>query len=405
MAFEDFLKNNKTTTTNFSDFLKTSKTSVSGFSDFLKTGVKKKDLTTSEGLNAVAQQKGGAVATKAKQILDDAKKGGKKVLMKTLDIVSRPNYAIASGVKNIIDTDPNTTFESGLISGITGRTKNTFSDVFTEAGWNPDTKLEKFGKGAAGFVLDVLLDPTTYITLGSAAGAKVAGKTLTKVGTKALKEGAEKAGQKFGEEFTINALKEMEKTSPELYKAFVDQGGIKFFGKTLISAGRIKGVVDQIPGMSFIDRKTAPVRNALGSLFNRNISAKFGKLPNEFIQLQDKWRDLGKVKTDEALNRVVEIARQNNLTANEAEIITNAIEHRLPLADDRLENARKLLEQGLEKNLADELKAGIKVGDLPNYVPHMLLDNDVKNIPFKPEGVRVSLGAGKERTIKTGIWK
>lgn len=373
---------------------------------------RKADLTSSEGLYNVAQQAGGAVAKRADEIQGNdpsllAKIGGglKTGLGTVLDVAMRPNYAIASAVKNVVDKKEETTFLGGLQSGITGETKHTFTDVFTEAGIKPKTGLGKFAKGTAGFALDVLLDPTTYVTFGAGAGVKVAvggvTKTLSKEGTKLLAKGVvQKAGQEFGADFVKQAIGRLAEKSPELYKKFIDQGGVKFFEQTLVSGGRISGVVKTIPGMTKLDEVTQPVRNTLYALFNRDASAKFGKLPNEYIQLQQRFRDLGQVRSTEALNQVVDIAKANKLTAHEAELITNAIESKLPLADFRLENARKLLEQGLGKNLKLEKQVGLKVGELPNYVPHILVDEPMKNIPFKPQGVRVSLGANKGRTIE-----
>lgn len=376
------------------------------------------DLTTSQGLYSVAQGAGGAVAKKAGEIAGTQKSllsriggGLKRGLGKVLDVAQRFNYAGASATKNILDDDTSTTFLGGLKSGITGETKHTYSDVFTEAGWQPTSKMGKLGKGLTGFAFDVLLDPTTYVTFGASAGVKVgvkvAGvattKTLSKEGAKLLAKGvAQKSGQEFGEEFVKEAIGNLASKSPELYKKFIDQGGIKFFGQTLVSGGRISGVAKTIPGMSKLDKATEPLRNNLYALFNRDASAKFGKLPNEFVQLQQKWRDLGYVRGQDALNNVVNIAKANKLTAQEAEIITNAIEHKLPLADFRLENARKLIENGLGRSLKLEQRAGIEVGELPNYVPHILVDEAV-NIPFKPSGVRVSLGAINERTIEGTI--
>lgn len=379
------------------------------------------DLSTSEGLYNVAQNAGGSIARKADEIVGKEKSllskvgGGLKTgLGKVLDVAQRFNYAGASATKNIIDNDANTTFTGGLASGITGKTKHTYSDVFEEAGWNPTSKLGKFSKGATGFALDVLLDPTTYVTFGAGAGVKlaVAGgtKTLTKAGAKELAR--QKAVGLFSEEFVKESVAKMAERSPELYQKFIDQGGIKFFGETIISGGRIAAVAKSIPGMTKLDETTQPVRNTLYALFNRDASAKFGdlnklgqvsavgKTGREFVQFQNRLRDLGKVRGEDALNGVVDIAKANKLTAQEAEIISNAIETKLPLADDRLENARKLLEQGLGRNLKAEQQAGIEVGELPNYVAHILVDPKAsKAFSFKPQGVRVSLGASKERTI------
>lgn len=380
------------------------------------------DLTTSEGLYSVARGAGGAVSQRADEIMDQDKSilstiggGLKKGLGKVLDVAQRPNYAIASGIKNTIDADPNTTFFGGLASGITGRTKHTFSDVFEEAGWQPDSKMGKFGRGLAGFALDVLLDPTTYVTFGASAGTKVAikgsTKTLSKEGQKLLAKGmALPSGKEFGEDFVKKAISNMAQKSPELYKKFIDQGGVKFFGNTLISGGRIAGVAKAIPGMSKLDTATLPIRNQISAMFNRDASAQFGKVENlgqvsetgtgrEFVQLSQRFRDLGKTRSQDGLNQAVEIARANNLTYQEARIITDAIEAKLPIANDRLENVRRLMEQTLGRNLKAEQRAGIEIGEIPNYVPHILVDTPVRNIPFVPTGPRVTLGASKGRTI------
>lgn len=423
MALADFRKQSTS---------QTAAPSGGGFASFRQRGrpAPAGDLTTAAGLYDVAQQAGGNVAEQADQVMgikpslrQRVTDGLKTGLGKTLDIISRPNYAIASAAKNVVDDDPNTTISGGLKSGITGKTKHTFSDVFEEAGWKPESYAGKFGKGVLGFAADVLLDPTTYVTFGAGAGAKVAvkgtTKSLSKEGTKLLAKGmAQKGGQEFGEDFVKTAIGNLAAKSPELYAKFIDQGGVKFFGQTLVSGGRIAGVVKAIPGVETagkaVGSATEPVRNTLYALFNRDASAKYGSLAKlgqvseggtgrEFVQLQQKFRDLGQVRSTEALNAVVDIAKANNLTAQEAEIITNAIEHKLPLPDARLENARKLIEQGLGRNLKAEQKAGIAIGELPNYVPHMLVDEPTRHIPFKPTGVRVSLGASKERTIEGTI--
>lgn len=388
-----------------------SSTSSGGFG----TAGRKADLTTTQGLLSVAEQAGGPLYERALQVTGDkptffskAKTALGQGLRKTLDVAQRFNYASASAVKNVIDEDPNTTFGGGLMSGITGKTKHTYSDVFTEAGWNPESKAGKITKGITSFALDVLLDPTTYVTFGTGVGAKVAVKggamaTVKKAGVQYAKKQATELGEQFGKEFLEKTIRNMQETSPELYKKFIDQGGVKFFGKQIISGGRIAGAVRAIPGMNKLDEATLPVRNNLYALFNRDASAKYGKLPNEYKRLQQQYIDLGKVRSGDALNTVTNIAKANKLTVPEAEIIANAIETKLPLADFRLENARKQMEVVLGRSLSAEQKAGIKVGELPNYVPHILVDETAKNIPFKPSGVRVSLGASKERKIEGTI--
>jgi hypothetical protein len=365
------------------------------------------DLTTSEGLLRLARATGGRVSSEAEKInnpqgsllgrLGGAVKGS---LMKTLDLLQRSNYAVASAVKNTIDDDPFTTVRGGLSSGFRGQTKHTFSDVFTEAGINPETKSGKVAKGVAGFALDVLLDPTTYITFGTSAGTKVGSKVLTKAGTAYVKEGVEKG---LAREFVQKSILEMEQSSPELYKKFVDQGGIKYFGNSIVSGGRVSAVARAIPGSNFIDETTKPTRNALYALFHRDASTKYGKLPREWVEMSQKFRDLGQSRGDDAIDEVVRIAEANKLNYQEVSLINNAIEHRTPLADERLNNARKLIEGVLGRNLAKEQKVGIGVNELPNYVPHILVEPKTKISNFKPDGAKVGLGAAKGRGIKKFI--
>lgn len=77
------------------------------------------------------------------------------------DILSRPNYAMAEGVRSMSPL--------GVLEGLTGKKKTTFADVLEEKG------VENRGaRAAAGLLLDIGLDPTTYIP--GAAIAKGASK-------------------------------------------------------------------------------------------------------------------------------------------------------------------------------------------------------------------------------------
>lgn len=57
----------------------------------------------------------------------------------------------------------------------------TYSDVLATGGWNPTSTGGKIAKGATGFVLDVALDPTTYLTGGLSAVIKGTGRTAKTV--------------------------------------------------------------------------------------------------------------------------------------------------------------------------------------------------------------------------------
>lgn len=94
------------------------------------------------------------------------------VMSRIFDILSRPNYAIANTVKDIAHgtDDPLSSF----ISGLAGTQKTTFQDVLKDAGL-PDS----VGRAGLGLVLDIGLDPTTYIPGGAIVkGLGKAGKAV-----------------------------------------------------------------------------------------------------------------------------------------------------------------------------------------------------------------------------------
>jgi endonuclease YncB( thermonuclease family) len=104
-------------------------------------------------------------------------------LDRTLDALSMPLYATAGMVKGAID--PNTTVLQGMVSGIRAGNpfgqgyapgETTYSDVLETAGWKPTSLGGKIAKGSLGFLGDVFLDPTTYLTFGVGALLKGTGK-------------------------------------------------------------------------------------------------------------------------------------------------------------------------------------------------------------------------------------
>ncbi len=380
---------------------------LSGESTF-RTGRTRQDTTSIEGLVRIAESVSGRTGEEAVELATAKEKQG--FFSRAIDILSRPQYAVSSAIKNILDDDETTTFFGGLATGFTGKTKTMGVDILEEldlAKEEPETLGGKIAKGVAGFALDVLLDPLTYITFGVGKGIQVAGKTLTKAGQQLLEKGIKQAGG-LGEDVVKTAIARMAQKDPTLAKKFFQQGGIKFFGKTLASADQISKVMHAVPGMNVIDEMTLPIRNALGSLFNRDISAKFGKLPKEFTDITQKYRDLALARPNAVVQTFVQIAQGNKLTALEADFITNAIETGKRLADPRLENVKTQIVQQLGRNLKTERGVGIKIGKLQNYVPHILVENKKKAsaMPFKPEGARISFGSIKpteSRVFKTFI--
>lgn len=113
------------------------------------------------------------------------------VMSRIFDILSRPNYAVANTVKDMWN-NPNADPLSSFMSGLGGTQKTTFQDVLKDAGL-PDS----FGRSGLGLLMDVGLDPTTYIPGGAIV------KGVTKVG-KALGIGG-KAAETVAKDLPLEA--------------------------------------------------------------------------------------------------------------------------------------------------------------------------------------------------------
>jgi len=367
---------------------------------------KKPDLSTVEGLSYFAQQQEGYIPREVANIIKPeasfwgrVASGVKKSLMGVIRVIN-VGANISAGI-----LDPNKTVIEAVKEDIMP------SDIL----WKdikPETKVGKVGKFALDLATDVLLDPTTYVTFGM--GASMFGaRAARKLGGKALKEAGETFLQKgirqglkggLSEDFVKKAMISMIDNNPTLAKKFIDQGGIKFFGKTLLSGERITVTIKSLPGMKPIEKATQPIRNTLGALFNKNVDPAVGKLPKELVELSNKFSGLSKVKSTQAVNKVMDIARANKLTYAEAEIVSNAIDTGVRnLADPRLDNVMIEMKRILGIARKAERERGILKKTLDNYVPHQLVDEPTK-IPLKPPGLKsATIGSSRHRTIEGTI--
>ena len=194
---------------------------------------------------------------------------GNPFVKRVLDIVSRPNYAVA-GVYEEIAADHG--FISAgkrlgreLFSGIGGikGEKQGFGEAFEDLGYGPGGSLSgaapfafsetgegvRFrrggffdftARGSLGTALDIVADPTTYLTLGTGATAKSAvkagGHYLSNAGVRSLRssfaDGLRKGLTQAQAETTARQL--VGDAIDKGAKHLADQGGIKLFGKTLV---------------------------------------------------------------------------------------------------------------------------------------------------------------------------
>lgn len=111
--------------------------------------------------------------------LDESVGTKRSMLDRGLDLLSAGQYVSAGIAKGIVDED--STVISNVLSGLSAANpfgkgneagEHSYSDVLEESGWTPDSLGGKIAKGTVGFLGDVFLDPTTYLTLGIGAALK-----------------------------------------------------------------------------------------------------------------------------------------------------------------------------------------------------------------------------------------
>lgn len=105
---------------------------------------------------------------------------------------------------------------------------HSFSEYLGDSGWNPDSTVGKFAKGAIGFVGDVALDPLTYVSggaggvlkgtgkgAGKTLGSKITKEAMQETAEKLSKEGLERASREFSEMGAKGAFKGISRDSAE----------------------------------------------------------------------------------------------------------------------------------------------------------------------------------------------
>ena len=116
------------------------------------------------------------------------------------NIISAGGQAVTTGLYNALDGDENTKFLKGLGDGFAGSLTSDESkikrgsdlvDLVAGERTGDEGFGEKAGRFVGGLALDILLDPTTYLTGG--LGALTKGKTVSKVGTEVTQEAVENA--------------------------------------------------------------------------------------------------------------------------------------------------------------------------------------------------------------------
>jgi len=163
-------------------------------------------------------------------------------LMKTLDFITKPLYASAGFANAIVQGKGSEEAFKSAYRGLTGKERTFYSDVLASAGVK-----NKYVKAVAGFALDVALDPVTYLSFGTGAGARLGLTTLNKTGktflTRTLnkqmpkmikmnlaKGMAEEVAEQLARETVETAVLKIALKEPQKYVA---EKALKIFGKKI----------------------------------------------------------------------------------------------------------------------------------------------------------------------------
>lgn len=375
-----------------------------------------------------------------------------------LDIVSRPNYAIAGVVEEIASTRGYGSrlanlakafvgvgpvagrVRSELFSGIAGAKgqKKGFGEVFQDLGYGEGGSLSglapfafsetgegvKFqrggffdwtARGATGLALDIAADPTTYLTFGTAA----TGRQSVKAGAHYLSgKGVAKLRGAFDHGIKQGLLQGEADAAARAFvarqidrgaKHLADQGGIKLFGVTVVPgevlAKPARNVSDAV--VKYLDQTTTgravlEIGEGVGRAFNRDHVVR--KIPEYVARKQDYLTGIQARQRD--LREMVEDLYRGT-TKDERVAITNFIDsggktavapHLTPLVKKTADLYAQFARVEQEMGLLEQVRL--------DYVFHAY-DASPKRLQelhrlFDPNALRATLrGSQKERAFDT----
>jgi len=311
--------------------------------DATKAKDPQKALQGLSSLNAKKMREASALPTPA----------GKKIL----DIVSRPIHAEAGAVSAAI---AHKNVKKAAVAGLKGKGQTTFGDVLRQLGVK--------GKAASigGFIADVGLDPTTYLTGGESslaresavASAKAAAKEAEKTALKsALERGetvadAKKLAKARGRSAAASKLREAERKA--------EQGPARATtpGITVKVAGK------RLPGVT---RATSKVRHVTGEAASRAADVLPERAQKKVAQTRAGTRNLGAIANANVRRAGVTKAQQREIKglSREARAQSEKATRHLNARVNALVGRLKTDEQ---KTVIDAIERG-RISDLKGRAP------------------------------------
>lgn len=222
---------------------------------------------------------------------------------------------------------------------------------------------------------------------------------------------------KLDPDFAKTALKNLYDFAPDYVKTMVDKGGVKVFGKTILSGQRIKTALNALPLVSQIDQLTLPVRNLIGRAFDASMT-KAGRVPDADWAFMTNTFNKAQSQKATSAKMFLDVAKAMSLSPDEKQLLHASLEafevDDMPPADPILRSAYdfltgKKIQEGIlppnvmqsmsfiQRSYAQDLKrlreAGKNVSQVRGYGRRLLVQTDAKNA--KP-GIAKSLFREKE---------
>jgi len=295
-----------------------------------------------------------------------------------LDVISRGQYASANIAKTLTD-DKKDSFKSVLGSGyrgLSGQDKTSYRDVLEQSGMEQG-KL----RSALGFAGDVLLDPTTYLTLGTGTAAKIGGKT---------------------------AAKGLGKVVPELLgKEAIDRGGVKFMGASLIPGSVIEKGAEKAglfkAGNAI--RDTKPIQTLGKALIPNFREAGTDKnVWSAFVDTKKGYQNSLSYSQNKAVEDAIKMAK--GYTQAERTQATHAIQN-IGLYNSASTKVKSLADKArmsFFKSSNAEQELGLLKNPRLNYVPGIYPDKTKSFLQgiTNNQGIKATIGShGKQKKFDT----
>jgi len=328
-------------------------------------------------------------------------------------ILGKKFMNVASGVLDVLRTGEYAM--GGILAGkspITGiREKMSPSDVLDIADEN--TKL--FSKrGLTGLAVDILLDPVTYLTFGSAGAMKLVTKggqiPITKTGQKLMREVVEKgASDAAARRVMAKVIQEGGEKAAEKY---VGKEGLKFMGQVFIPTSAFESVgkvLGKVPGAGTAGK----VGNAVARAFVP--FKEIDKLPvnvgGKGMYTDFLYKPFERETQVEIFKEIDEVKKVAQKAYKERGIdvgkeIGYKVEMQELTEDKLLDDVIKWMNKEQGEMLEVERSLGKKIGEIPGYLRHYLgeggrefMDKGGNFMNILPKALKAKLKSAEPRKL------